>query len=115
MELKNDELIKEFYEQQKELHPDLTIEQIKDICFGPWRFLKSEMESGDLPTVRFKYFGTFQVYEGRARNMLYNNEKKFKFHKISPKQYYKLQEMLKRFLERCENNKQNNDSNRDKS
>jgi len=102
MELKNNELIEDFYKEEKEKYPELTIEQVKEICFGPWRFLKKEMESGDLPTVRLKYFGTFQVYEGRARNMLHTIEKRFKFHKISPKQYFKLKEMLERFLKSYE-------------
>lgn len=98
MKLSNTELIKEFYEQEKHNYPDVSFEQFKEICFGPWRFLKHEMESGRLPKVRFKYFGTFQVYPGRAKNMLYNLNKRFQFHKIESKQYYRLKEMLENFL-----------------
>jgi hypothetical protein len=98
MKLQNNQLIEDFYNQEKDKYPNLTLEQFKDICFGPWRFLKDEMESGELPTVRFKYFGTFQVYEGRAKNMLHNINKRFQFHKINPKQYFKLKEMLEKFL-----------------
>lgn len=110
MKLENKELIQKFYNQEKEKYPGLTFEQFYDICSGPWRFLKREMESGELPEVRLKYFGTFQVYEGRAKNMLHSIENRFKFHKIAPKQYFKLKEMLSNYLKRKEDekNKTNN-------
>ena len=100
MILKNPELIAEFYEKEKDKYPGLTLEQFKDICQNPWRYTKREMESGELPTIRLKYFGTFQVYQGRAKNMLENLKKRFKMHKIDPKQYFKLKEMLEKFLEK---------------
>lgn len=103
MRLENKELIEQFYEQEKDKYPDLTLEQFRDICFGPWRFLKQEMESGDLPEVRFKYFGTFKVYEGRAKNMLFNLKQRFQFKKIDSKQYFKLKEMLEKYLKRINN------------
>jgi len=104
MKLENAELIQEFYNQEKHKYPDLTLEQFKEVCFGPWRFVKTQMESGELPEVRLKYFGTFQVYEGRAKHMLENLKKRFKFHKIEAKQYFRLKEMLEKFL----NGKQSN-------
>ncbi len=104
MRKESQELVEEYYDEIKDKYPGLTFEQLKEIVFAPWRFLKKEMESGELNEVRFKYFGTFQVYQGRAENMLINLKQRFKFHKIEPKQYYKLKEMLENFLNKKKNN-----------
>lgn len=102
MKLNNQDLLEEFYQGVKDEFPDVSFEQIKEVCFGPWRFLKQEMESGNLPSVRFKYFGTFQVYKGRAKNMLYNLEKKFQNNKIEEDQYLKYKNMIEKYLKRIE-------------
>lgn len=104
MILKNDELLHEFYSQESHKYPDLNLEQFKEAVFTPWIFLRKEMESGNLETVRFKYFGTFQVYEGRAKRMLTNLKERFKYNKIDPTQFFKLKDMLEKFL-----NKKNNE------
>ena len=104
MVLKNQELIEEFFERNKYKYPDMTLKQMKEVCFTPWSYTKKNIESGELPTIRLKYFGTFQVYEGRARNMLHNLKQRFKFHKIDPKQYFKLKEMLEKYLKQYEKN-----------
>ena len=101
MKLENREIIEEYFITIADQYPSLTLEECKEICNAPWRFLKQEVESGELPEVRFKYFGTFQVYKGRAEMMLYNLKQRFKFHKIEPKQYFKLKEMLVNHLKRC--------------
>lgn len=98
MKLTNDDLIKEFFKKMQDKYPNISIEQAKDICYGPWRFLKSEMESGELSEVRFKYFGTFQVYKGRAKNLLIKLEKQFEENKISEKEYLRIKPMLENFL-----------------
>ena len=98
MVLKNDELLHEFYAQEGHKYPDLNLEQFKEVVFTPWVSLLKEMESGELETVRLKYFGTFQVYEGRARRMLINLKQRFNFNKIEPAQYFKLKTMLEKYL-----------------
>ena len=98
MKLDNMTLMKEFYDREKEKYPTLSFEQFKEICFGPWRFVKHEMESGKLPSIRLKYFGTFQVYPGRAKSMLKTINDRFKYNKISSKQYFHLKEMLENYL-----------------
>lgn len=103
MILKNDELMHEFYSKEGHKYPDLNLEQVKEGAFHPWVFLRKEMESGELRTVRLKYFGTFQVYEGRARNMLINLKERFKFNKINPEQYYKLKTMIEKYIKRKDN------------
>jgi hypothetical protein len=100
MSLKNDELLYEFYAQEGDKYPELNLEQVKDIAFTPWIFLRKEMESGELDTVRLKYFGTFQVYMGRAKRMLINLKQRFQFNKIEPKQFFKLKDMLEKFIKK---------------
>lgn len=100
MKIENQELMEEFYTKNLSKFPDLTLEEFKEVCYSPWRYLKQEMESGELPEIRFKYFGTFQVYKGRAENMLHNLKQRFKFHKIDPKQYFHLKDMLEKYLGR---------------
>lgn len=98
MKLLNDDLINEFYKTIG--NSDITLEQAKDICYGPWRFLKEEMESGELSEVRFKYFGTFQVYPGRAKNMLV--KLKERVNSISTQEYLRIENILNNFLNKNE-------------
>ena len=58
------------------------------------------MESGELPEIRFKYFGTFQVYQGRAKNMLENLKERFRFNKVDKKDYFRIKDILENFLNR---------------
>ena len=96
--LTNDNLLKEFFKKMQDKYPEITIEQAKDICHGPWRFLKREMESGELSEVRFKYFGTFQVYKGRAKNLLSKLDSQFQNKIIPEKEYLRIKPMLEKFL-----------------
>lgn len=103
MILKNEDLLHEFYNKEGHKYPELNLEQFKEIVFNPWVYLRKEMESGELDTVRLKYFGTFQVYKGRAKRMLINLNQRFKFNKIETKQYFKLKNMLEKFINKSEN------------
>jgi hypothetical protein len=98
--LRNEELLHEFYAKYGDNYPDLNLEQFKEIVFTPWIFLRQEVESGELETVRLKYFGTFQVYPGRAKRMLTNIKERFKYNKIEPKQFFKLKDMLEKFIKK---------------
>ena len=100
MRMSNNEIIEEFFEEHKEEYPTLTIEQFKEICHAPWRFMKKEIEGGELPEIRLKYFGIFQVYPGRAKNMLSNLKTKFSNQQIVPAQYFKYKEMIEKFLKK---------------
>lgn len=100
MKLDNAELIKEFTEEQKEKFPDVDAEQFKEICFGPWRYLSNEMESGELNEIRFKYFGTFKVYIGRAKQMLTFTKRRFEKGLLTLKEYQHFTEMINKFLKR---------------
>lgn len=98
MKRSNEELIIEFHKKMSSDFPDITIEQAKEICSGPWLFLKEEMEKGTTEEIRFKYFGTFQVYPGRAKNLLVKLKERFRFNKIDKSDYFRIKEMLEKFI-----------------
>lgn len=98
MKLESENLIIEFHKKMASQYPDITFEQTKEICSGPWKFLKKEMESGELNEVRFKYFGTFQVYPNRAKNLLIKLKERFRFNKINKNDYFRIKEMLEKFI-----------------
>lgn len=98
MKISNEDLLEEYYQQVKSKYPGLTKEQLKDICSGPWESFKEEMKSGNLKEVRFKYFGVFKVYEGRAKNLLSAIEAKFKKGLVTEKRYNRIKTMIHNFL-----------------
>lgn len=102
MKIEAKDLIEEFYEKEKENYPDLSLDQFKDVCYGPWRFLKREMENGELNAVRLKYFGVFQVHKGRAKWMSTAIEERRDKNIITEDKYQQLKVMLTKFLKRHE-------------
>lgn len=100
MKLLSDDLLNEFHNKMKLEHPNINLEQAKEICYGPWKFLKEEMENGELAEVRFKYFGTFQVYSGRAKNMLISLKERI--NSITEKEYLRIETILNNFLNKHE-------------
>ena len=102
MKKTSEELIAEHYKNNVSNYPGISLEQAKEICHGPWEFLKKEMQSGELSEVRFKYFGTFQVYPGRAKNMLISLKERFKMNKVNREWYFKTKKMLEKLVENHE-------------
>ena len=98
--LKSPELLKEFYNEIKDEYPDLDIQQVTEVVNSPWKMLRKTMETGELDTIRFKYFGIFQVYTKRAEKMLTRSTKAFKDLKLEPVKYFKIKEILEKFLKR---------------
>ena len=98
MKLESDKLVIEFHNKMLSRFPGISVDQAKDICYGPWRFLKQEMENGELSEVRFKYFGTFQVYPGRAVNLLNNLKERFRFNKVGKEEFFRIKTMLEKFI-----------------
>lgn len=100
--LENKDLIKEFYDNYKNDYPDLDINDFKDICTSPWQFISKIMQSGELDSIRLKYFGIFQVLKGRAKNMLNNLDKKLENKQINNKQYNQYKSILTKYLKNNE-------------
>jgi hypothetical protein len=66
----SEDLIREYWDSIKEKYPELSYEEVKEICHSPFVFLKDMMQREDLPEVRMKYLGVFRVYLNRAKYIL---------------------------------------------
>ena len=91
-------LLKEFCETISDEYPDLTYGQIREVAYSPWLFLKDHMENQELGTVRFKYFGTFRVFKGRAEGLLKRLEIQFKRKTIDDKDYFRIKKLIESYL-----------------
>ena len=105
MKLDNQQLLSEFYELIKEDYPHVSYEDLKDICFAPWMFLKEEMESGNLIDVRFEFFGVFTVLEGKVIAMQKLNKKQLEENKITQDTYDHYDNMYSKYHKRKEDEK----------
>jgi len=54
-------LIKRYYEQVKHQY-DITEEQFSEIIFTAFKYFRSRMNSEEIPDIRIKGFGSFQVF-----------------------------------------------------
>ena len=98
MKITHPDLIEEYYNRIKEIYPEITLEQCNEICSAPFIETRKGIESGELPTIRLKYFGTFVAYPKRVKAILKQYEKLFKNHKVTPNFYFKKKEMLEKYL-----------------
>jgi hypothetical protein len=103
MRLLHPDLIEEYYNSIKEQYPDLTLQQCNEVCSAPFIEVRKGIESGNLPTVRLKFFGTFIAYPKRVKGILKNLENLFKNHRVSPGVYFKKKEQLEKFLNKVKN------------
>lgn len=98
MKIESQELMIEFYEKNKHLYPGLSFEQVKECCGTQYLYSKREIESGRMPTIRLKYFGTFLVYPKRAEAILNRLTNQFKELKLDPKTYFEKKILIENFL-----------------
>jgi hypothetical protein len=108
MRLNHSELIQEYFESIREQYPNLTQHQCNEICSAPFIEVRKGIESGDLPTIRLKFFGTFIAYPKRVKGILKNLENLFKNHRVSPGVYFKKKEQLEKFLNKVDNESKSN-------
>jgi hypothetical protein len=108
MKLNHPELIQEYFESIQEQYPGLTLQQCNEICSAPFVEVRKGIESGELPTIRLKFFGTFIAYPKRVKGILKNLENLFKNHRVSPGVYFKKKEQLERFLNKVKNESKDN-------
>ena len=107
MKLIHPDLIQEYYDSIIESHPGLTLEQCNEICSAPFVEVRKGLESGEFPTIRLKFFGTFVAYPKRVKAILAQYERMFKDHKITPHNYFKKKEQLEKFLNKQDESKDN--------
>lgn len=105
--LDNQILIERYYEEVKADYPNLGFDELKKIVSSPFQFLKDEMASEELPTIRLKYFGTFAVYNKRAEHILKRVEAMYERGTITTKLYEQRKKMINDFLEKRRNEETN--------
>lgn len=108
MRILHPELIEEYFELIREQYPGLSLQQCNEICSAPFIEVRKGIESGDLPTIRLKFFGTFIAYPKRVKGILKNYENLFKNYKITPSTYFKKKEQLEKFLNKNKDESKNN-------
>ena len=100
--LESQDLLNEFFQEEKSNFPEVSYEQFKEVTYGPWKHLKTVFESGTLEEVRIKYFGNFLVHKGKAKAELEKLTKRFKAKTIVDKEYFRIKEMIETYLNKEE-------------
>lgn len=97
--MKND-LIKRFIAKVKDDYPTLTDAEIADTVNGTFNYFRMRMGDEDIPDVRIKGFGSFQIFAApviKQINSLKNNISKDSIHL----EYYKHNlEKLEKYVEK---------------
>jgi nucleoid DNA-binding protein len=82
-------LIKKYYEQVKHQY-DISEEQFSEIIFTAFKYFRSRMNSEEIPDIRIKGFGSFQVFstpvkyelKRLAKLVVENKANEFHFNRI---------------------------------
>lgn len=94
-----DELIKEYYDSL-EVKPEMSYEQFVDVCKAPFKFLRRQISSDELPTIRFTFLGSFQVLPGMVIKMLQYTQDRFDKQLITEKEYQRYMTLLTNHIKR---------------
>lgn len=98
MPLSSNDLVEEFYNQEKEKY-DLSLEEFKLICSSPFKLVKEVMASGILRNIRLQFLGVFEVLGRRVHYSLKNLEKNFEEGKITEKKYLERKQVYNNYEE----------------
>ena len=103
MRLLHPDLLDEYYESIRHQYPGLTKGQCNEVCSAPFIEVRKGIESGEFPTIRLQFLGTFVVYPKRIIYYLALYAKMFKELRISAEKYFKKKEQFESALKRKEN------------
>lgn len=92
--------IAEYYEQVKHLYPDVSYAQFDRACRTSFKFLKAQIISGELRTVRLMYIGNFLVRKARAKGLLRKTEMMFRGGKVDIDIRNYIQGIVKNYFKR---------------
>lgn len=96
MRLDSRDLVEESYNQGD--YKDLTLSEYREVVTHPWKYLKEEMRSDDLNSIRMKYFGVFKVHLGRAKGVLHTIKKNLEEEKMNEDKGNKLVNRLEKYI-----------------
>ena len=104
MKIEFKDLVKEFYEKNKESIGTYSFEKIHEICSFIFLCTKKFMEDGTLPNIRLQYFGNFLVRKKKIESE--NNKIKDNFDNklIDAKTYFEYSKVLKTYLNGLQDN-----------
>lgn len=105
--LTNAHLTEEFYERIKEQYPDLSLEQVKEIVYSPWRYQVELMKDGKYTPMMHKYFGKFLVYRGRAEHFIRSNKKRLEAGLIKQETFDRHEERIDTYLKKLDEDGKN--------
>ena len=94
----NQQMIDEYYNSIKEQFPGLSREECAACVNAPFIYARKNIESGELPIIRFIHLGTLVVYPKRAVALLAKLTTQFKELKIEAKVYFDKKAMLEKFI-----------------
>lgn len=101
----NNKLVKKFWELVKDEYEHLTFEQFNQICLYPYEHFRKRMCEDDIPDIRIKHLGSFQIFAtpiledlNHRKNRISKKEREQK--KIYPGEY--------KIIEKLENYVKNN-------
>lgn len=94
------ELVEEFVSIYKDKYPDVTEQQIDNICESIFMFVRNEMSKPNVPNIQLKHVGKFKVEPYTIRWCLEQNKLRHqKFAVIDEETYKEREDNLKVMLE----------------
>ena len=80
------ELVKQFIKEHPKETEDLSYDEVAEIIRLAWEYFDNIVQSGIPSKMRFKYLGTFTVYEGRKKHFIKRAEINYKEGNITKEQ-----------------------------
>lgn len=93
----------EFYKTVQDIYPNLSQSEIKEIYSAPYQYARSVIEGDEIKEIRMRYFGTFQVYPGKAELVLHQIKKRGITNSIPQEQYDRQVSLLESYIEKLNN------------
>ena len=107
--LTQDKAIKEYYETIKERYPNLSFDDVYNICKTPGAFIKECIRSVHLATVMVKHLGKFRVFGSKLKTQIRSEKIYLEKGIITQEQYNEKVTRFERHLKYLEDEKRDND------
>lgn len=105
-----EDILKDFKrESLPEEYKDLTLNDLRRICFTPFLFLRKIMQSNVLTEIRFKYLGVFLVSSRKAKTNLDKAEIRYAKGLITQEEFYEIKNMVDNYFDSIKKEKYDED------
>src|SRR4051812_41464938 len=102
MRLQTKQVIVDLWKLERNNYPGMSYYEFAQICKTPVAYIKECMESPELPVLRIRYFGIFEVYTGKVENILRRLDNRFNRKRIGQEKYNKLKLYYEDLLEKLQ-------------